>query len=640
MKTSTGEYFIPRSRTSGAFDGDVVEIAPSRSHDRKTGYRKPHDHGDRPEARVVGIVERAHDSLIGRYEVAEPFGVVVPLDPRLRHDVFTRRSEAPHVADGAIVRVRITEYPTRKSAAYGVVEEVIGDAEDTALLIEQIIASYKLPTAFSEEALVQASQASVDVSAAQQAGYRDIRDRFIFTIDPVDARDFDDAISVDDVGADATAPHGAQVRLGVHIADVSAYVPSGSPVDLQARERTTSVYLPDRVLPMIPEALSNGVCSLSPHEDRLCVTVDLFLGQGFKLISADIYPAIMRSSACLDYGLADRILEGMAEPEELRTLNACIEKKLIKADRIATARTRERARTGGLGFNTREAKVVLDGEDEPCSIEVRMKTRATTLIEEAMIFANETVAAWLEEAAFPCAFRVHEPPPADAISGLLPIFQEFTWFDRDLSRRLSVADPFAMQEILERSCGRKEEYLISTLLLRAMSRAYYSLDNRGHYGLGLDAYCHFTSPIRRYPDLMVHRMVKLVLAHRAHDASCAKDDMRQMCERCSERERVAESASADANKALICRYMERFIGSQFDGIVSGVTNYGLYVELAMSAEGLIPIRSLGDEYFAFDPVRMTLTGTDSNTCFRLGDEVSVRLQAVDALMRRLTFTLA
>ncbi len=643
VKTSAGEYFIPRSRISGAFDGDVVEIAPDRSSHGRPRSHEGRRKSDKPEARVVEVVERAHASLIGRFEVAEPFGVVVPLDPRLRHDVFTRLSDAPDVPDGAIVRVRITEFPTRRSAAFGVVEEVIGDAEDTTLLIEQIIASRKLPTSFSEEALAQAETAAVDGEAARREGYRDIRDRFIFTIDPVDARDFDDALSVDGVESLPDAPAGTAVRLGVHIADVSAYVMPGDAIDLDARERTTSVYLPDRVIPMIPEALSCGVCSLQPGEDRRCLTVDLYLDERFNLISSDIYPALMRSRVRLDYGQADRILEGESGEEEKLPAGASfaeLERKLALADKIACARTRVRTRTGGLGFNTREAKVLLDERGEPERIDVRVKTRATTLIEEAMIFANETVAAWLEQAGFPCAFRDHEPPPADAISGLLPIFQEFSWFDRDLSRRLAVADPYAIQEVLRRVEGRKEEYLISTLLLRAQARARYSLENLGHYGLGLDAYCHFTSPIRRYPDLMVHRLVKLALARKEREAARGKDDLRTMCERCSERERIAEAASMDANKALICRLMEREIGSVFQSTISGVTSYGFYVELENCAEGLVPIRSLGQEYFVFDPIRMTLTGSDTNTRYRLGDEVSVRLQASDALLRRLTFALA
>ncbi len=642
VKTSAGEFFIPRSKTGGAFDGDVVEVAPTKREGSRS-YREKRDRkeqGRRPEGRVVNVVERAHSSVVGRYDVAEPFGIVVPLDPRIRHDIFTRRSDAPHIADGSIVRVAITEYPTRKSAACGVVEEVIGDSQDTALLIEQVIASHKLPTAFPDAVLSEAKSARMDVVQALKDGYRDIRDRFIFTIDPADARDFDDALSVDDASSLPDAPADAHVRLGIHIADVSRYVPYGSALDLEARTRATSVYLPDRVIPMLPEELSCDLCSLNPGEDRLCMSVDLLLRKDLSLISSDIYPAVMRSSARLDYDQALDILEGRTDalPFRAPVLDA-LRPRIEQAHAIACARLCARAKTGGLEFHTKEAKVRLDGEGEPVGVDVREKTPATALIEEAMIFANEVVAHHLEDAHYPCAFRNHEPPPADGIAGLLPVMQEFPWFTRDMARRLAVADPYAIQEVLAAASGRAEEALVSTLLLRCMSRALYSMDDRGHYGLGLDAYCHFTSPIRRYPDLMVHRALKCAWRADERTAWAMADQMRTSCDHSSTKERDAESASQDATRALMCVYMSQHLGQSFTATVSGVASHGLYVQLENCAEGLIPVRGLGDEYLAFDPVRMTLSGVDSNTTFRLGDALTVRLVAADPLLARLTFAL-
>lgn len=643
VKTSSGEFFIPRSKTGGAFDGDVVEVAPSRREQGRS-YREKRERseqGQRAEGRVVNVVERAHGSIIGRYDVAEPFGIVVPLDPRIRHDIFTRRSDAPQIADGSIVRVAITEYPSKRTAATGVVEEVIGSADDTKLLIEQVIASHKLPTEFSAEALCEAEACEVGVQAALADGYEDIRERFTFTIDPKDARDFDDALSVDDVSDEPDAPKGARLRLGVHIADVSRYVVCGSALDLQARDRATSVYLPDRVIPMLPEHLSNDICSLNPGVDRLCMTVDLYLDDAFELVSSSIYPAVMRSDARLDYGQALDILEGdQARVDLPKGALDILTVKLQEADRIAKARQAWRERQGGLEFRTKEAKVILDVSGEPVDVVVRQKTDSTALIEEAMIFANEAVAHHLQTYEYPCVFRDHEPPPADGIAGLIPVFQEFSWFTRDMSRRLAVADPYAIQEVLAAVQGRMEETLVSTMLLRCMTRALYSMENLGHYGLGLDEYCHFTSPIRRYPDLMVHRSLKCAWKRDQRKAASMKEQMRISCEHCSKKERDAESASMDATKALMCVYLASQVGSVFPATISGVTSHGFYVELEMCAEGLVPVRSLGDEYFAFDPIRQRLTGVDSGITYRLGDAVRVRLVSAEPLLARLTFALA
>ncbi len=635
VKTSAGEFFIPKRQTNGAFDGDLVEIARMRSQQRGHGRQDSAEAGRRSEARVTNVVERAHESLIGRYEVAEPFGMVIPLDPRIPHDIFTERRLTPDIPDGSIVRVRITEYPTRRTAACGVIEEVIGDAGDTSCLIEQVMATHGIATAFPAEALAQAEETDTGIEEALRDGYADIRDRFLMTIDPSDARDFDDAISAEALADD---PDGAAYRLGVHIADVSRYVQLGSPLDLEARSRTCSVYLPDRVVPMLPERLSNGICSLVPGEDRLCMTADLYLDAQMRLLRADIYPAVMCSRARLSYDEALAMLEEGIVPDALKAQDEKAAFDALRiADAVASARAKARLATGGLEFSTREAKVQLDSAGEPIGVQVRTKTRATELIEECMIFANEAVAMHLSDAVYPCAYRVHEPPPADAIAGLIPGLQEFKWFTRDMGRKLAVADPYAYQEALESCKGRLEETLVSTLLLRTMSRAVYSLDNIGHYGLGLDEYCHFTSPIRRYPDLMVHRMVKLAALGHAHEAAGMKDMMRTSCSECSQKEREAEAASSEATRAMMCIYMASFIGQRFTGVISGVASHGLYVELDMCAEGLVPVRDLGHEYFAFDPIRMTLTGTDSSKVYRLGDAIEVKLTEADPIMRRLTF---
>ena len=374
VQTAEGEYFIPASGLAGAFDGDLVEIAPLRAGASK-GRRVADGDGDmtgRPAARVLSVVDRAHDTLVGRYEVAEPFGVVVPADPRISYDVFTMRAESPEVPDGALVRVRIAQFPTRRSAATGFVEEVLADTSDApGAGIDLIVGRHKLETVFSEGALADAAAATLDAEGALAAGYRDLRGRFTFTIDPADAKDFDDALSLDYLEGEGLW------RLGVHIADVSHYVPWGSSVDLDARRRATSVYLADRVIPMLPPALSDELCSLAPGAERRSMTADLFLNDEGELVRFSLYPALIRSDARLSYGEADDIL---IDYKAAIAAGGDIAWRLVECSRLARAREAARARAGGIDFATTEAKVILDAEGRPTDIALRRKTDATRLV--------------------------------------------------------------------------------------------------------------------------------------------------------------------------------------------------------------------------------------------------------------------
>lgn len=630
VRTAEGEFFIPRSGVGEAFDGDLVEVA--RKSGRRRAPRGHEDRAQRPEARVVRTLERAHETIVGTYEIAEPFGIVVPDDARIQHDVFTRIEDFPGIVDGSLVRVAIDEYPTRKSAATGHVIEVLGDARDALLSSERVIARNDIHTAFSEEAISEAQACEVAGQSAISEGYRDIRDRFVFTIDQKDAKDFDDALSVDEV--DEYEGHSCRWRLGVHIADVSHYVPWGSAIDEEARKRATSVYLADRVVPMLPEALSDDICSLRPGEDRRCVTIDIYMDDKANMVGCDIYPALMRSNVRLSYEQALGILEGRHEAQSQ------LSDRLAAADAIAKAREDSRRRSGGLGFSTKEAKVRLDGEGHPVGVDIRKKDAATTLIEEAMVFANEVVARALQDGGLPCAYRVHEPPHADSLEGVVKVLREFKWLTNDLADRLLCGDPFAIQRILEEVERRPEEQLVTSLVLRAMTRAVYSPDNAGHYGLGLDAYCHFTSPIRRYPDLMVHRMLRSMIDGDCDPVRDMTSKLARLCEHCSQAERVAETAERESQELKMAEYLQDFIGQTFKGVISGVATYGIYVQLECTAEGLLPIRRLGSEYFMFDAARYLLQGSESGRVFRLGQPIEVVLSEVDIQAPALTFELA
>lgn len=640
VKTSAGEFFVPESKTRDAMDGDVVEVAPLHVSDRKKapgskastpGKRgmgpRPRG-GKREEARVVRVVERARSELIGRYEVAEPFGIVVPDDPRVKHDVFTLREKSPDVPDGALVRVRILEYPTRKSAATGEVVEVFDEASGNDIAIERIIARHNLDTHFSDAALSEADSAVLDVRGALEAGYRDIRDRFTFTIDPTDAKDFDDALSIEQTGPD-------EWRLGVHIADVSAYVGWASPIDMDARRRATSTYLADRVIPMLPPRLSENLCSLRPGEERLCMTADLVVDARANLLDCDFYPAVMRSDARLTYDQAQMMLDDADPVASVDPLAS----RLARLSALAKERQRNREAGGGIEFRTKEAKVMLGADGKPTGILVREKTDATGLVEEAMIFANEAVAAFLEEREAPCAYRDHEPPSADALAALIPTLQEFKWFTTEMADSLPSGNPHVIQHVLDECAGRAEDEMVTMLLLRAMMRAVYAPSNEGHYGLGLRAYCHFTSPIRRYPDLVVHRMLKWALGFGQPDMAGQRKALKWLCEHSSEMERNAEAASYDSQKAKMVEYMAPHLGEEFDAIVSGVVSYGLYVRLENCVEGLVPVRSLGDEYFAYNEARHSLRGVESNDVYRLGQRVRVKLVEANTDLSQLDFHL-
>lgn len=627
VRTAEGEFFIPESKMAGAFDGDLVEVAPLPNRGAQKGAEQ-----ERPAARVLRVIDRAHDTVVGRYEVAEPFGVVVPEDHNIPYDIFTMRADYPDVPDGALVRVRMTAYPSRHEAACGVIEEVLGIADESSVSVEAIIARNKLETTFSEGALAEAAAAQLDEVGALAAGYRDVRDRVVFTIDPADARDFDDALSLDP--AQDFLAHGAVWRLGVHIADVSHYVPWNSSLDLDARRRATSVYLVDRVIPMLPEALSNGLCSLNPNETRRCMTCDVYLDQDWKPVGYDVYPALMRSCARLTYDEVQLALDGEG------ALVDDIMQRVSYLSQFAKARIAARHAAGGLDFEFPEARVSLDAEGKPVGVNLRYKTEATSLVEEAMILANEVVARHLSERQFPALYRVHEKPSADSLAALVPVLQEFSWFYRINPERLVAGDPHVVQQVLAESQGRLETNLVQTIVLRAMKRAVYKPSCEGHYGLASEAYAHFTSPIRRYPDLVVHRMLRAQLTRKPQKFEQEVAALPWIAEHASDMERVAEKAARQSQELKLIEYMSGFVGEPFEATVSGVAAYGMYVKLDNTAEGLVAAKRFGSEYFALDSVRHMLVGQDSGRVFRLGQRVHVVLDAADARAGRLDFRLA
>jgi len=657
VETAEGVYRLGSRSMREAMPGDRVYVSLHRG---KGGARR---------AVVEHVIDRAVAAIVGVFEPAGPLGAVRPLDARIKQDFFVLPADdSPRrlgVEPGDIVSARIVDYPSRTESGVVTLERRIGDANEPSLGIECVMARYGLVDGYPQAAVDEAASLAVDVEGALADPLRrDIRDRFAITIDPVDARDFDDAISV------ARTVRGGWM-LGVHIADVSHYVDWESAIDLEARRRSTSVYLADRVLPMLPERLCNDLCSLRPDEDRLALTVDIELDAQGRVRTYEPYPSVIRSRVRMDYGAADALLRegepdgaaldaaarGRAElaVEAARANGVDLRAFLRNADALARVRREIRRKRGSIDFDTPEVHVLLDEAGMPVDIVTRERTAATSLVEEAMLLANECVAEFLADRDLVSAYRVHEDPSPDSLASAAKTLTELGAVEGGLAAGIMLGDPRAINAAVEDVAGTAFAPQVNALLLRAQQRAVYKSHNEGHYALGARAYCHFTSPIRRYPDLIAHRVLKVALAKhelgkkealiraprltgkgpQALEAICP-----QLCRQASDNERAADAAANASQKVKVAQLYASRIGERDTGTVSWISDLGAFVRLdATGAEGLVRMNALGAEWWDFDDVRLTLTGESTGTRVGLGCRVVVEVASVNVLRGHLDLKL-
>jgi ribonuclease R len=620
------DLFVPRPGMHGALDGDTVLAREERSRGRGRD-------SERRSGVVVRVLERARDRVVGRFEIHDGRAVVSPYDPKLDAVVRIADGKTKRAREGEIVEARLTAFPDARRIAHGEVEERLGFLGEPGVDIEIVLRSHGLPPRFPEPVVEASEKFPVEVREEDLLGRRDFRERRIVTIDGETARDFDDAVEVE--------RRGEGFRLGVHIADVSHYVTEGSILDDEARSRGTSVYFPGRVLPMLPERLSNGLCSLNPRVDRLVLSAILDLDAKGRVTHSEFCKGVIRSSHRMTYTEVARLVETKpTEADEMR-FGPALQDFRNMAELAALLRKRREAR-GSIDFDLPDADIVLDDEGLVVGIVPESRNVAHRLIEEFMLAANEAVAKKLLFAKQPAIYRVHDRPDPDRLVDLREVLESFGY---ELKGDLEEVPPSAFQGLLAEIEGKPEERLLHDLLLRAQRKAVYSEECRGHYALAAPYYCHFTSPIRRYPDLIVHRQLSRLLEQGrpvpARDFEAVNERFREIADVSSQRERRAEQAERESLLWKKIVFMRDKVGRDFDAFVTGVASFGVFVMLQdFFVEGLVPISALGNDFFVYEEKQHRLRGRSSGATYRLGDAVRVRLVEIDEVRRRLNFRLA
>ena len=602
------DVFIPPTEVNGAVNGDKVMIRVSEGSS-----------GDRREGAIIRILERGTTKVVGTFQDNRGFGFVVPDDKKMNMDVFIAKDDTLGAVDGHKVVVEITGWPEGRKSATGMVSQILGHKNDPGVDILSIIHKHGIETEFPQDVLDQANDVPEEIDPADLNNRRDLREEQIVTIDGADAKDLDDAVQVVKL-EDGT------YKLGVHIADVSHYVTEGSPIDREAYDRATSIYLTDRVIPMIPHRLSNGICSLNPQVDRLTLSCEMIFNDMGEVLSHDIFQSVINTSARMTYTDVYEILE-TDNPELKEKYSELVPMFELMKDLAEVLRGR-RMRRGAIDFDFKEAKVLVDEEGYPIDVVVRERTVSERLIEEFMLAANETIAEHFHRMEVPSLYRIHEDPKPEKLQRF---FEFITNFGIVVKGSGTQVEPSALQEIINSIKDSPEEAVVSTMMLRSMQQAKYSADSLGHFGLASEFYTHFTSPIRRYPDLIIHRLIRTYLINKDLSKSTIMHwdaNMADIAEHTSLRERRAVDAERDTDALKKSQYMADKIGEEFEGIISSVTNFGLFIELPNTIEGLVHVSNMTDDFYRFDDRQMMMIGERTNRQFRIGDEIQIKVIGV------------
>lgn len=612
------DLYIPEGFINGAFHKDTVRVALLSGQN-----------GKRQEAQIVEIIARGIRQLVGIFDKSnQNFGFVIPDNTKLSSDIFVPTERSKGAVSGHKVVCEITDYGRNNRKPEGKIVEILGHVNDPGVDIMSIVRGYELPVEFSEKVLRQAENVAKDVSEADMAGRTDLRDVQMVTIDGEDAKDLDDAVSL--------TKEGGFYKLGVHIADVTNYVQENSALDWEARTRGTSVYLVDRVIPMLPHTLSNGICSLNAGTDRLALSCLMTIDEKGEVVGHNIVESVINVDRRMSYTSVKKILEDKDEAE-CREYEALVPMFQLMEELAGILREKRRKR-GSIDFDFPETKMILDEKGHPVDIRPYDRNVATKIIEDFMLIANETVAQhfyWLE---LPFVYRTHDNPDPERIEKLATFIRNFGYA---LKSRQEELHPKELQKLLAKIEDTPEEALISRLTLRSMKQAKYTIDCTGHFGLACPYYCHFTSPIRRYPDLQIHRIIKEQLRGRLNGKRLEhyQDILPEVAKHSSEMERRADEAERETDKLKKVEYMEERIGAIYEGVISSITAWGVYVELPNTIEGMIHVSMLPGDYFYYDEESYEMVGQATNQRYKLGERIKIRVNSTDKIARTIDFVI-
>ncbi len=614
------DLYIPENFVNGAFHKDTVRVS------LLSGNRAGQN-GRRQEAQVVEILARGMKQIVGIYDKSNKnYGFVIPDNTKICEDVFVSAERSKGAVSGHKVVCEITDYGKNNRKPEGKITEILGHVNDPGVDIMSIVKGYELPTEFSEKIMHQVERVANEVSEADMAGRRDLRAVQMVTIDGEDAKDLDDAVSL--------TRDGALYQLGVHIADVTNYVQENSALDWEARERGTSVYLVDRVIPMLPHKLSNGICSLNAGENRLALSCLMTIDQKGEVVSHEIVESVIRVDRRMSYTSVKKILDDKDE-ETCREYEELVPMFELMRELAGILREKRKKR-GSIDFDFPESRIILDGQGHPVEIKPYERNVATKIIEDFMLIANETVAEHFHWMELPFVYRTHDNPDPEKISKLGTFIRNFGY---SIKSRQEEIHPKELQKLLAKIEDTPEEALISRLTLRSMKQAKYTIDCTGHFGLACQYYCHFTSPIRRYPDLQIHRIIKEQIRGRLNEKRIEhyREILPEVAKHSSEMERRADEAERETDKLKKVEFMEQHIGEIYEGVISSITTWGVYVELPNTIEGMIHVSMLPGDYFYYDEETYEMVGQATDIRYKLGQKILVRVNATDRLLRTIDF---